>query len=148
MQVWIYEAIDGRFNRELTAESVELIPDSYKTAQFVAFEAQTEKRPYGMKAVFTPADPEPEPPVEAHWDLEDDAGFDTLAKASLLAQMRLVRNALLAGADFTQLPDAPISVETKALWVTYRQDLRDMPEEQSVDTVCSASDWVWPTVPS
>jgi len=40
------------------------------------------------------------------------------------AQMRQVRNQLLAQCDWTQLPDAQCD---KAAWATYRQALRDFP---------------------
>ena len=38
------------------------------------------------------------------------------------------RNDLLAKSDWTQLPDAPLTEEQKADWATYRQTLRDLPE--------------------
>lgn len=33
---------------------------------------------------------------------------------------------LLVDSDYTQLPDAPFTVEQKAEWATYRQELRDL----------------------
>ena len=39
--------------------------------------------------------------------------------------VRSVRNAYLQNKDFTQLPDAPFTAEEKALYVVYRQYLRD-----------------------
>lgn len=36
---------------------------------------------------------------------------------------------LLAACDWTQLADAPLTVEVKASFVTYRQALRDVPEQ-------------------
>jgi hypothetical protein len=41
-------------------------------------------------------------------------------------QIKLWRNAQLAGSDWTQLPDAPVD---KAAWATYRQALRDLPAQ-------------------
>jgi hypothetical protein len=41
-------------------------------------------------------------------------------------QIRLWRNAELAKTDWTQLIDSPID---KSAWATYRQALRDLPEQ-------------------
>ena len=41
--------------------------------------------------------------------------------------LRSERDKLLAASDWTQLPDSPLSDSKKAEWVTYRQQLRDLP---------------------
>ena len=41
-------------------------------------------------------------------------------------RMKRVRDALLARSDWTQLPDAPCNAST---WATYRQELRDLPND-------------------
>lgn len=51
---------------------------------------------------------------------------------------RAERNAMLAGSDWTQLPDADLSPEALAAWTTYRQALRDI----------DFDDPVWPEVPT
>ena len=33
--------------------------------------------------------------------------------------------------DWTQMPDSPLSDDAKAIWVTYRQELRDLPAAQA-----------------
>jgi hypothetical protein len=40
--------------------------------------------------------------------------------------IRVIRNYALKCSDWTQLPDAPLSTEQKAIWITYRQQLRDL----------------------
>lgn len=50
---------------------------------------------------------------------------------------RAERDAMLAGSDWTQLPDASLSPEALAAWTTYRQALRDI----------DFDDPVWPEVP-
>jgi len=45
--------------------------------------------------------------------------------------------------DWTQLPDAPLTDAQKILWVTYRQALRDIPQNNTDPTAI-----VWPTPPS
>ena len=57
--------------------------------------------------------------------------------------IRPERNGLLAGSDWTQLEDAPLSDEEKTEWTTYRQSLRDLPS-----TADRVSLIVWPTTPS
>ncbi|MGI9158837.1 MAG: phage tail assembly chaperone [Saprospiraceae bacterium] len=42
------------------------------------------------------------------------------------AFQRSARNYLLAASDWTQLPDAPLSLETRQAWAIYRQRLRDI----------------------
>lgn len=44
----------------------------------------------------------------------------------LTNEARRFRNVLLANSDWSQLPDAPLSTEKKALWTAYRQELRDI----------------------
>ena len=44
--------------------------------------------------------------------------------------IRAQRGALLAACDWTQMPDSPLSEEEKTLWKTYRQALRDVPQQE------------------
>ena len=53
--------------------------------------------------------------------------------------IRNIRDALLSGSDWTQLPDSPAD---KAAWATYRQELRDI-----TTTYPSPDEVVWPTPP-
>lgn len=43
--------------------------------------------------------------------------------------IRMIRNYLLSDCDWTQMPDAALDADTKALWTTYRQKLRDLPAD-------------------
>lgn len=65
-------------------------------------------------------------------ELQQD--FDDLASAA-----RDERDLLLAKCDWTQIADAPVD---KAAWATYRQALRDIPEQEGFPT-----DVTWPTKP-
>ena len=60
-------------------------------------------------------------------------------------KVSLIRNFLLLDSDWTQLGDAPISAEEKAKWVTYRQKLRDIPQDQAT---IAANSVVFPITPS
>lgn len=66
----------------------------------------------------------PEPPVD----------LDKLA-----ADIRAQRDQLLTQSDWTQMPDAPVD---QAAWATYRQALRDIPQQAGFP-----EDIVWPTKP-
>ena len=57
-------------------------------------------------------------------------------------ELRVTRDELLRSSDFTQLADAPYTVAEKALWVTYREELRDLP-----DGYTPVADPVYPTKP-
>jgi hypothetical protein len=57
----------------------------------------------------------------------------------MAAQIRGQRDMLLAQSDWTQTPDAPVD---QAAWATYRQALRDIPQQPGFpDNV------TWPTAP-
>ena len=60
-------------------------------------------------------------------------------------KVSLMRNFLLMDSDWTQLGDAPISTEDKAKWVTYRQKLRDIPQDQKV---IAANSVLFPITPA
>ncbi len=55
------------------------------------------------------------------------------------------RNALLAESDWTQFADSPLTDTKKAEWATYRQALRDLPQEYP--NAISNDDIIWPTKP-
>jgi len=61
-----------------------------------------------------------------------------------MANVRILRNSLLASCDWTQVSDSPLTDSKKAEWVTYRQSLRD-----AITTpVTDIADFEWPTPPS
>lgn len=72
--------------------------------------------------------------VNGAWEFQEDR---------LAEEIRLRRNAKLYACDWTQLPDAPIT--NLAEWNTYRQALRDVPQNNI--GVTSLEDVVWPTPP-
>lgn len=56
--------------------------------------------------------------------------------------LRQERDRLLYQTDWTQLPVNPLTVEQKVSWETYRQELRDLP-----DNTIDINNVVWPTPP-
>tara|TARA_R100001015_G_C4633878_1_gene199417 strand:- start:259 stop:648 length:390 start_codon:yes stop_codon:yes gene_type:complete len=63
-----------------------------------------------------------------------------------LDDIRLQRNALLKGSDWTQVADSPLSNSKKTEWATYRTQLRNLPS--SYDNDDDITDVTWPTKPS
>jgi hypothetical protein len=71
----------------------------------------------------------------------------SFAKSTILnwTKVTLIRNFLLMDSDWTQLGDAPISADDKAKWTTYRQKLRDIPQDQKDN---AANGVVFPITPT
>jgi hypothetical protein len=71
-------------------------------------------------------------------------GFD-IPSEELLWQWYVVRSSrdrLLYGCDFTQISGAPLDAATITEWATYRETLRNIPQDQSDPYAI-----VWPTPP-
>jgi hypothetical protein len=60
-----------------------------------------------------------------------------------MRSLRRKRQLDLSSSDWTQMPDAPLTDEKKQEWATYRQQLRDLPENTT-----DPSNPTWPTQPS
>ena len=58
-------------------------------------------------------------------------------------EMRDLRDRKLSKSDWTQIVDAPLTEEQKIAWGTYRQELRDLPENTE-----DPKNPVWPTAPT
>lgn len=74
--------------------------------------------------------PEVEPGTH-YIDVENDDTPTVRAPEPLpdvVDDLRIRRDGLLFGCDWTQLPDAPLTAAQKAAWRSYRQALRDLPE--------------------
>jgi hypothetical protein len=71
----------------------------------------------------------------------------TTIRASIEKQNRInnakyERNRLLTQSDWTQLPDVSLTTEQKEQWATYRQQLRDLTDQQEFPT-----NIIWPQAP-
>jgi len=62
--------------------------------------------------------------------------------------IRGMRDQLLRDSDFSQLADSPLDSTAKANWATYRQELRDLPVDQDIDSMEAMSEVTWPAKPS
>ena len=61
---------------------------------------------------------------------------------------RYTRNDLLKETDWTQVPDSPLTAAKRAEWVTYRQDLRNLPENVPTFTTTYLTEDDLPSKPS
>jgi hypothetical protein len=75
--------------------------------------------------------------VEVQPITEQEQQAKTNAKA---AEVRNQRNNLISASDWTQLADSPAD---KAAWATYRQALRDIPQQEGFPL-----NVIWPTPPA
>jgi len=66
---------------------------------------------------------------------------------SLEKLIRCHRNLLLSECDWTQSPDSPLESHPRALWMEYRQTLRDLPSVQNVDELVTFDQVNWPAKP-
>ena len=57
-------------------------------------------------------------------------------------RLRGERNLKLTNSDWSQLPDAPLTTAKKTAWATYRQALRDLPENTE-----DPKNVTWPSQP-
>ena len=80
--------------------------------------------------------------VQSHF-----VGQDSTRDARLLAEqwtrIRAERDRLLTSSDWTQNNDSPCTAIDKSQWKTYRQELRDIPKEQS--SAKTYEDITWPS---
>lgn len=77
------------------------------------------------------------------WNLETENW--EVDSERLYAELRAVRDGKLFQSDWTQIPDAPLTAEQKAAWATYRQELRDVPANNT--NITDLSQVTWPTEP-
>ena len=61
---------------------------------------------------------------------------------------RSTRDDLLKETDWTQVPDSPLTATKKAEWMTYRQGLRNLPENVSTFTTAYLTEDDLPSKPS
>tara|TARA_B110000977_G_scaffold163558_1_gene209575 strand:- start:907 stop:1461 length:555 start_codon:yes stop_codon:yes gene_type:complete len=61
--------------------------------------------------------------------------------------LEVTRGFYLVNSDWTQMSDSPLNDATKALYATYRQELRDLPANITWSEIKGADDIDWPVVP-
>lgn len=75
---------------------------------------------------------------------EHEAAYQSTLDATTAEGHRVTRNKLLADTDWTQMNDSPLSNENKTAWATYRNELRNLPDD---DAWPNLSDEDWPVQP-
>lgn len=112
-------------------QAYHVVPDDADTSQFVAnADGVVEVGDYPEFATAYDFD-------NNSWVIDTDT--ETQSKWNA---MRSNRATLLKDSDWTQVPDSPLSDEKKAEWATYRQELRDLP-----DNITDINNITWPAQP-
>ena len=91
---------------------------------------------------YSSLDWKPENPIDKPTEAELRALDAEISLELRWDKVKNKRNKLLNACDWTQIADSPLTAEKKAEWTTYRQLLRDVPQ-QSVEP----ENVVWPTAP-
>jgi hypothetical protein len=76
--------------------------------------------------------------IAKKWELDSER---------VMTNLRVLRHDLLAQSDWTQMPDNQLSDSKKAEWATYRQALRDVPDNVKED-LATLDGFAWPSQPS
>ena len=79
---------------------------------------------------------------DAQTVVNDQVQADADALENSWANLRTERDSLLVSSDWTQAADSPLTDEVKTSWVTYRQELRDLPANTD-----DPADPTWPDAP-
>ena len=82
--------------------------------------------------------------VQSHF-VGDDTAKDARLLTEQWTRIRRVRDRLLSECDWTQAGDVTLTANKKNKWLTYREQLRDVPGTQSSKT--TYEDITWPTKP-
>ena len=83
--------------------------------------------------------PEEETAIKSEWD-----AYEASRPVMRMADLRKIRNRLLAGSDHKILPD--VSQDAEA-WKKYRQELRDLPATAEADPMSFDLDRDFPAAP-
>tara|TARA_S200002703_G_scaffold36827_1_gene31954 strand:+ start:10 stop:249 length:240 start_codon:yes stop_codon:yes gene_type:complete len=77
--------------------------------------------------------------------MSDDMIVHITDSDEILENIRVTRDYRLQISDWTQMPDSPLSAESKGEWAIYRQALRELP--QTYADVASLEDVTFPEPP-
>jgi hypothetical protein len=91
---------------------------------------------------------EDEDGTRAHTLDLDQCNYDEVRAANAYAAtIRVMRDKLLTACDWTQLAAAPLDAATKSAWTAYRQQLRDVPQQDGFPWGGNISNCPWPVTP-
>lgn len=89
--------------------------------------------------IIFPPDTAPNGSIEDYDPAVDIKPTPQFILDELAEQARIERDKLLTACDWTQVADAPVD---SAAWAVYRQELRDVPEQEGFP-----ENIIWPTEP-
>jgi hypothetical protein len=121
----------------LDAKSLEFTKEQYPDEIFVEVNFLADPDVYYFSNGIVKKKPE-KPSETSFWDEITFSWVENLQLKEL--EVKRFRNTLLSASDWTQLPD--VTAETKQAWASYRQALRDIPDQPGYPT-----NIVWPTPP-
>lgn len=78
--------------------------------------------------------------------VDKDEPSDEEKNVIAVKELRKRRNSLLKSTDWTQLVDSPLTDSDKTTWATYRQALRDLPENNA--NITDISNVEFPDMPN
>ena len=84
------------------------------------------------------ADPEPTAQEIADGKVAWDAAYAAAAVDRRWDVVRIKRNRVLTATDWTQVPDSPLDAGQKTAYATWRDDLRDLPQDYPLITDAEA----------
>ena len=121
----------------------------YKNAKFTQFEGvidcEIEHPEYGWVPFSASQNDKEQHSRDLYTQIVSDGQIspyvepDDLTNSELASNARQLRNSLLSASDWTQVADAPVN---QAAWATYRQALRDVPDQENFP-----SEIAWPAQP-
>lgn len=91
---------------------------------------------------FVPDSPGDSELIRYEWDPVSWAWVSKPTILSVANNARMLRDSLLGGCDWTQIPDAALTEQQKEDWRSYRQALRDVPDQAGFP-----NEIIWPEPP-
>jgi hypothetical protein len=143
----LHASIDHNAATYYWTESVALktqTPQAYLEANLADYVSQIDTTVAATMlhpVILDPITSEPVPPSGEPMTTEEKIAF-VCGLNEMKRVMREERNKRLTASDWTQLSDSPLDSTAKASWATYRQDLRDVPEQTEFPTEIT-----WPVEP-
>jgi hypothetical protein len=118
---------DGRTRTDPSSFTAEEIKDAGFTGPYERpeYNSEIETQEWSSELSDWVTTPIPAIPDEVFWE-----------------RLRNERNLKLTNSDWSQLPDAPLTTAKKTAWATYRQALRDLPENTE-----DPKNVTWPSQP-
>jgi hypothetical protein len=133
----VFKMATGRIDRVVSCPAECIEPSLAADEDALVATNETDASHYVRNGALVPFPPRPGAAYQWNWQsmawvLDTDLAWKLV---------RHKRNQLLTAADWTQLPDAPLTVLQKTAWTAYRQQLRDVTNQADPTAIA------WPVQP-